>query len=174
MSVSLAGMLFKDFVTGLKEISYKWYKELRDDSCYDKDATTALKLNVFSETASEQFQLIWEPYWNDGTNPVLTGEWVTETIGNNSGSDTVKLSGPGWWASKNIGQCDYNLCRLDYLGSLSAWLTFLGGQQIDFLSDAIITYVALEVGTYNEAVTSYTNDIQVSSGDYDWSFTFTA
>lgn len=171
-------MLFKDFVTDFQEISYKWYKVFRNDSCYDKDATTALKLNVFSETASEQFQLIWEPYWNDGPDPVPTGQWVTETIDKNSGSNTVQLSGPGWWVSRNIGQCNYNLCQLDYLGSLSAWLTFLEGNQATIVSDAIITYVALEVGTYNEAVTSYTNDLSISSGIgdglYSWTYQFVA
>lgn len=185
MSVSLAGMSFKDFVTDFQEISYKWYKVFRSDSCYDKDATTALKLNVFSETANQEVQLVWEPYWNDdpSAKSVPTGEWVTETIKKNSGSESVRKSDPefttsGWWASKNIGQCNYNLCQLDYLGSLSAWLTFLEGNQATLLSDAIITYVALEVGTYNEAVTSYTNDLSISSGIgdglYSWTYQFVA
>lgn len=160
-------MKFGDFLADFHSIEYKYYKVSGD--CED-DATAAptFKLTLYPPYA----QLIWTP----NRAPPLNGgdpdfdQWYQVNITKASGSVDFAANG-GWYdqSGTRMGVDNSLGASLqkweDYLTSSADYSSFL---------DANVYQIAVEVGSGEGSLVTYINDIRISSGDYDWSFTFEA
>lgn len=173
------GMLFKDFLAGFKKIEYKYYKVDTSD-CQENNAAPAFKLTVFSTKASEAgttsyTNFVLEPYnvppVSGGYPP--TNSWQTLTVDKTTGAEDEFSANNGWWSTGAFGQDG----RGSKSASLAYWESFLNdGSKTtspSFMDDAVLYQIAIEIGSGNRGLVTYVNDITISSGDYDWSFTFT-
>ena len=171
-----SGMLFKDFLDGFNEISYKFYRQILACAGNYPKAAPAFKLTVYSSNAKDKSetsytQLVWEPYAApplDGASPP-TDSWETVTIQKSSGSQDGFTSNGGWMSTGDFGQGN----KQDNRASLQYWETYLNANRPTFMSDAVVYQVAIELGSSNPGLQTYVNDPSISSGPYSWKFTFT-
>ena len=170
------GMLLKDFLASFNTMSYKYYKVNNSANCasFSEHASPSMKFEAFSSSAytagtTSYTTFVWEPYKTPALNgaPPPTDSWQTETIGKTTGSQTFTSNG-GWRSTRSFGQSG--------LASLQQWETFLKGGSTTsplFIQDAVVLSISVEIGSNNIGLLSYVNDIHVSSGEYDWTFSFT-
>lgn len=178
------GMLFSEFLANFSSMSYKYYK-VGDDpqGCTSSVTSPTFKFEVFSQKADDNDEpsyttFVWEPYSAPPLNgsPAPSGSWQSVQVSKSDGTATFDGNG-GWRSTTDLGQGN----SFQNQASLATWESFLSGTEIDgktttspqFITDAVVWSISVEIGRYNPGLLTYTNDIQVSSGDYDWSFSFT-
>ena len=143
------------FTDGLS-FSYDYYRENVDGA--NAFAAPAMKLGFLAtdcETGEDcYFQLIFEPYQNGG---VVDGAWTNVAIDMSSG--TFWTTGGFGWANGGGG------CPCNTLTTIEA------GADGNF-ADAHLVSVALGLGTYNQGVTGYVDNVSINAGNFSETYDF--
>ncbi len=172
------GMPFSDFLANFGSISYKWYKLGNDpQGCASSVTSPMFKFEVYSQEAADMNEpsyttFVWEPYTAPPLNgsPAPSGSWQAVQASKSDGTSTFDGNG-GWRSTRDLGQGD----SLQNLASLATWESFLTGTAIDsktttspkFLTGGVVFSISVTIGRFNPGLVTYTNYIQVSSGQYD-------
>lgn len=138
---------FGPALTGLPALtaSYSYYKTASADNAA---AAPAFRIQLLGSGTGDNFgTLVYEPYWNLGTNPP-TDTWQTETI--------TGTQGQFWW---NGGFEQPNTAGGPPLHTLSEWAAiFAASDPVDFATAGIISY-STGIGSSNPGQTTYVDNI---------------
>jgi len=148
-----------DFLNGGR-ISYDYYNEPGNSN---QAAAPSFKMIVVNPAnpLGTPTQFVYEPYWNINpgvsTNPT-PGVWTSQTITGGSGL---------LWHTGFAG--DGNQAGGGNLGkTMGDWGTHFG---LD-LTDALIIGFAMGIGTYNQGVTAYFDNLSINTGNFADTFDF--
>ena len=167
-----SGMKFSQFLQDFKSIEYKYYKKSIPNCSYSSDAAPTFKLTLYPPYA----QFVWTP----NRAPPLNGaapefdQWNQVSITKTSGSTTDFVANGGWWVTGGLNRIGVDQSLGASLEKWEAYLNSEAGANYKSFLDANVYQIAVEVGTGEGALVTYVNDIRISSGDYDWKFTFEA
>ncbi len=106
-------------------------------------------------------ELIYEPYWQGGGNPVHD-QWLTENITGESGA---------WWTTGVFGQP--GSAGGPPVRTLSEWLgLFSTGDTGYDASTTIVTQIYMGVGSYNPGVDSFFDNLSINVPDFSETYDF--
>ncbi|QDU72893.1 hypothetical protein [Mucisphaera calidilacus] len=151
-------------ITSTLSFSYSYYKEAVGGG--NAFAAPSLKLTIFNPTPTQDpdgfITLIYEPTWNQPSNPgaslaVPTGDWQTVNID----ADNGLFWGTGGFGTPNGGGGPP-------LWTLNQWLN---AANTDALS-AELLQVSIGVGTYNQGMLTYFDDVSIRHDGYSASYDF--
>lgn len=154
--------------TGLMSVSdfladgslrYSYYKQSAGD--LNAFAAPAMKLSIFDDNISSNTndgfaQFIYEPNWNivkTQTQTVPKDQWITATISGNTGF----LWHTGIYGDPNLGGDGSDGF------TLSEWNDKFKGD----LNDALITGIAIGVGTFNQGQTGFVDNVSLFNGSLE-------
>lgn len=170
-----AGSIFNDFgnaatVLNNIDLAYSYHKVFVSGG--NAAAAPALKIDIYNPSGSgtgdnDSFgTLIWEAA-NQGVGNPATDLWTSVVLDEDSGSGGD--SSGGWWWSGGFGYTNSGAGAP--FRSLAEWVTAFqtGGDSTDF-AGASVTSFSIGIGSFNQNVDSYFDDVSISINDNSVSF----
>ncbi|MEM1048327.1 MAG: PEP-CTERM sorting domain-containing protein [Pseudomonadota bacterium] len=151
-----------DFING-GSLSYNYYKDSFING--NPEASAAIKLTILDTTdtgpSGDGFTtFVYEPYWNTGTpgvsTPVPTDQWLNASIDGATGT---------FWHTGLYNQG--NMAGAPGV-TLAEWLAIFGTT----LLDANIIGISVGLGTFNDDVVTYFDNIAFSNGAINKTYDF--
>ncbi len=163
------GMTFAEFMTTLNTVEFALYTKSTGLVCQNPFTSPMVKFVVYNAVTKAYTTVVFEPHVSPPFNglPVTKDTWLTISAGKDSGTSfcAPPSSSPhGWWATRTTGDVRCSpLALFNYLNNSEPALKW---------GEAKIYTVAVELGTSNQGITGYVQNLRVSSGiwDYAWSF----
>ncbi|MCG8490869.1 MAG: hypothetical protein MI743_04580 [Sneathiellales bacterium] len=142
-------------------LSYDYFKSSSDAN---GSATASIKLEIDdgnTNSGDGYAVFVYEPYWNIvptvSTQPPLD-TWTNVDISGDSGT---------FWHTGIYGESNQAGGGNNGM-TLEDWHEYFGGD----LLDALITGVSVGIGTYNQGVTTYFDDVKFGNGQLDLAYDF--